>query len=208
VQSEERRDAEGTPGPGGHQPAFGGIDGGRGDMAKWGSGPRRVAGRAGRWWRLMTSAGRGERFHVVRLGNAGRLGRQTVSASPSAGVEYAHPSTVRPRPGAPACGSREQLHGVLRKGDRQIGFVRSPRRNCSPQRRLLQCASQRFCEGPGRQRSWLSRRSARWEEARISRVPRGDSNCAGPSPGAADLGVPGGRGCALRASRRRQFRDW
>ena len=133
----ESRDAQGTPGASGHQPAFGRIDGGerRGRMP---------AGRAGVGAQGQDGggdhvSGRGDEFHLIRLGHAGGLGGNVQSLVPAPGVDVCPPEDGQaPAAGAPYAGSPELLHGVLQQADRQVGFVQDPRGGtCSPQRGLF-----------------------------------------------------------------------
>jgi hypothetical protein len=121
----ESRDAEGMPGAGGHEPAFGRIDGGERPG-------RMLAGRAGVGAQSEDGggddvSGRGNEFHLVRLGHAGRLGGGVQRLVPAPGVdvcpsEHGQASAA----GAPYAGSADPLHGVLQQTERQIGFVQDP----------------------------------------------------------------------------------
>ena len=81
----ESRDAEGTPGAGGHQPAFGWIDGGerpgRVPACRAGVGAQGEDGGGDH------VGGRSDEFHLVRLGHAGGLGGYVQSVVPAPGVD-------------------------------------------------------------------------------------------------------------------------
>ena len=110
----ESRDAEGTPGAGGHQPAFGRIDGGqrpgRMPACRAGVGAQRQDGGGDH------VSGRGNEFHLVRLGQAGGLGGYVERLVPAPGVDVGPPEHGQaPAAGAPYAGSPEPLHGVLQQ---------------------------------------------------------------------------------------------
>ena len=134
-------DAEGPPGPGGHQPAFRWIDGGErpGRMLA----RRGGVGAQGEDGGGDHVCGRGNDFHVVRLGHAGGLGGDFERLVPAPGVDVCPPERGEAcAAGASHAGSPEPLHGVLQHGDRQVGFVQEPCGGTySPQRRALQGAS-------------------------------------------------------------------
>src|SRR4029077_1079442 len=122
----ESRDAEGTPGPGGHQPAFGRIDGGER--------PARVpAGRAGVAAHSQDGggdhvSGRRNDVHLVRLGHAGGLGGDVQRLVPAPGVDVGPPERGQGwTAGALRAGCPEPLHGILQQADRQVGFVQEER---------------------------------------------------------------------------------
>ena len=133
----ESRDAEGTPGPGGHQPAFGRIDGGErpGGMRACRAG----VGAQGQDGGGDHVSGRGDDVHLVRLGQAGGLGGNFQRLVPAPGVDVGPPQHGQaPAAGTPHAGSPEPLHGVLQQGDRQVGFVQEPcGGSYSPQRGLF-----------------------------------------------------------------------
>jgi len=133
----ESRDAQGPPGPGGHQPAFGRIDGGERPV-RMPAGPAGV-GAQGQDGGRDDVSGRGNEFHLVRLGRAGGLGGNVQRLVPAPGVDVCPPERGQARgAGAPHPGCLEPAHGVLQHMDRQVGFVQEP---CggpgSPQSRLF-----------------------------------------------------------------------
>ena len=133
----EGRDAEGPPGPGGYQPAFGRIDGGERPVGM-------PAGRAGVGAHGEDGGrdhvgGRGDEFHLVRLGQAGGLGGSFQRLVPAPGVDVCPSERGQARAaGALRAGGPEPLHGILQQGDRQVGFVQEPRGGTdSPQSGLV-----------------------------------------------------------------------
>ena len=133
----ESRDAEGPPGPGGHQPAFGRIDGGeRPGGVPAGRGGVAAQGQDGGGDHV---SGRGNEFRLVRLGQAGGLGGDVQRIVPAPRVDVGPPQHGQaPAAGTPHAGRPEPLHGFLQQGDRQVGFVQEPRGGSySPQRGLF-----------------------------------------------------------------------
>ncbi len=163
----QSRDAEGPPGPGGHQPAVGRIDGrqrpagmpaGRGGVAAQGQdgGGDHVSGR-------------GDDIHLVRLGQAGGLGGNVQGLVPAPGVDVGPPQHGQaPAAGASHAGSPEPLHGVLQQADRQVGFVQEPGGGTyPPQRGLFKGRADDPCAGTGGG-GFCCRPGRRWRESRVS----------------------------------------
>ena len=196
----QSRHAQGTPGAGGHQPAFGRIDGGQrpGGMPACRAGVG-AQGQNGGGDRV---SGRGDDVHLVRLGQAGGLGGSVQRLVPAPGVDVGPPEHGQaPAAGTPYAGSPEPLHGVLQQGDRQVGFVQEPRGGrYSPQRRLFH----------GRADDLV--------QVREDLVSAADRVGAGAYPesqhvdidvgGRPDLGVPAGRGRGLTTRRLAGNPDW
>ena len=121
----ERRDAEGAPRAGGRQPAFGRIDG-RERPASMAAG-RAGVGAQGQDGGGDHVGGRGNDFHLVRLGQAGGLRGNVKRLVPAPGVDVRPAEHGQaPAAGALDAGGAEPVHGVLQQGDRQVGFVQQP----------------------------------------------------------------------------------
>ena len=121
----ESRDAEGTPGAGGDQPAFGRIDG-RERPGRMPAG-RGGVGAQGRTVAVMTSADAAT-ISIWVVSPRPAASEATSRASSQRPVSmYAHPSTVRLPPLVPRTpGARSRSIASCSKRDRQVGFVQEP----------------------------------------------------------------------------------
>ena len=128
--------AEGTPGAGGYQPAFRGIDGGerpgRMPACRVGLGAHGEDGGGDH------VRGRGNDVHLVRLGQAGGLGGYLQRLVPAPRVDICPPEHGQaPAAGTPHAGSPEPLHGFFQQGDRHAGLVQEPGGGSYPPQRGL-----------------------------------------------------------------------
>ncbi len=113
----ESRDAEGTPRPDVHQPAFGRVDGREGPSGV----PARRAGVGAEGEDCCGDrvSRRSHDVHVARLSHAGSLRGNLQRLVPAACVDISPPQHGQaPAAGPPHTGSPKPLHSVLEQGDR------------------------------------------------------------------------------------------
>ena len=122
----EGGDSEGTPGSGGHEPAFRWIGDGERPVGMpacvGGVSAQRVDGGRDQ------VSGSGDEFHLVRLSQASRLGGGFQGLVPASGVDVEPSEGGQARAaGTPRAWRPEPLHSILQQCDRQVRFVQEPR---------------------------------------------------------------------------------
>ena len=153
--------------------------------------------------------GRGDEFHLVRLGQAGGFGGGFLRLVPASGVDVQPAERGQARAaGAPRAGGPEPLHGVLQQGDRQVGFVQEPCGGTdSPQGGLVKGRAADLAQGRDELASAAERVGAGPypEPVRADLVPAGHGRQTGTPgfPGARERGLRPGGWRARPSGRRR-----